>query len=205
MIELIDLNTLDFQSLPMFAGIWGAIASAAGSVLSGIMGQDAQEDATEAQLEAQRLAIDEQRRQFDTIRELNEPFRQSNLRAMRAQEDLLGLGGMGGGGGSVGGGGGPASQIPDRQSGTMPRRRDPGQYEVPGGGGVRQGIPGITAPEPSLDDRFRNRRISNQEELINNLAGSPENRRQLLRQQIEAGNIDPNNPFIQNIFRRIGG
>lgn len=181
-----------------------ALISAGGAVAGGLMSANAAGDAADAQTQASQAAIDEQRRQFDIIRELNEPFRQTDIQAMNAQKDLLGLGG-GGGGGQVAPSGGPGStNIPNRQSGTMPRQRDPGQFEIPGSG-VQQGIPGISAPEPSIDDRFRNRRISNQEEQINNLAANPQNRREFLRQQIAAGNIDPNNEFIQNIFRRIGG
>lgn len=210
---MIELNSIPIDFLPLVAGIWGAIASAAGSVISGIMGKDAQEDATEAQLQAQRESIEEQRRQFDKIMELNQPIHESNLRARQAQEDLLGLGGMGGGQVGHSGVGGSGTKLPNRQgnrlSGTMPQRRAPNQFETPGSG-VRTGTPGITAPEPgamgSLGvNRFRGNRDRFAEGRINDLAGSQDNRQQFLLNQVRAGNIDPNNEFIQNILRNVGG
>ena len=73
----------------------GAAVSIGGSVLSSSAQAGAAERASSAQVEAAQLGIDENRRQFDTVRELLDPFVKGGTTAQGAQLALLGLGGEG--------------------------------------------------------------------------------------------------------------
>lgn len=77
---------------------WGMVAVGAGTLVSGYMSSQAMsgaaDRAADVQGEASRLSIDEARRQFDQIQELLKPYSQAGQSALRAQQDLLGLGGQ---------------------------------------------------------------------------------------------------------------
>lgn len=51
--------------------------------------------ASQAQSEGDRLAIEEQKRQFDAIQKLLAPYNQAGTQGLSAQQDLLGLNGAG--------------------------------------------------------------------------------------------------------------
>jgi hypothetical protein len=72
--------------------MWPAIAMAGASILGGMMGADASEDAAAAQSAATDRAIDEQRRQFDLSRGDLAPYRQLGSAAVGRVGQLLGLG-----------------------------------------------------------------------------------------------------------------
>jgi len=76
-----------------------ATAVVAGSVITGYMASSAQEDAANtaagAQRDASAAGIAEQRRQFDSIRELLAPYANAGTGALDQQKALLGLGGAG--------------------------------------------------------------------------------------------------------------
>ena len=55
----------------------------------------ASNSAAAAQSEGDRLAIEEQRRQFDAIQELLAPYNEAGTKGLSAQQDLLGLNGAG--------------------------------------------------------------------------------------------------------------
>lgn len=75
---------------------WGLAASlglgALGSFLGRKSRKDTARDASRAQIQAAQLGIDEQRRQFDTMRESLSPYIQGGEAAFSAQQDLLGIG-----------------------------------------------------------------------------------------------------------------
>ena len=73
--------------------MWPAIAMAGASLIGGMMGSDAAEDAAAAQSAATDRAIDEQRRQFDLSRGDLAPYRQLGSAATQRIGQLLGLGG----------------------------------------------------------------------------------------------------------------
>lgn len=64
-------------------------------LLGGALQAGAAEDAAAAQSESAQKGIDEQRRQFDIMRELLKPYVEAGLPALQAQQALLGLGGPG--------------------------------------------------------------------------------------------------------------
>ena len=74
-----------------------ATAVVAGSVITGVMGANAQSDAAEsaagAQTAASQASIAEQRRQFDAIQRLLSPYSNAGAGALGAQQALLGLNG----------------------------------------------------------------------------------------------------------------
>lgn len=74
-----------------------ATAVVAGSVITGYMASSAQSDAAEtaanAQTQSSAAGIAEQRRQFDSIRELLKPYVDAGSGSLGAQKDLLGLNG----------------------------------------------------------------------------------------------------------------
>lgn len=74
-----------------------ATAVVAGSVITGYMASSAQEDAANtaanAQSQSSQAGIAEQRRQFDSIRELLAPYANAGTGALGQQQDLLGLNG----------------------------------------------------------------------------------------------------------------
>ena len=71
----------------------GAIASIAGGVYSARQAKKGQKAAANAQAQASQAGIDEQRRQFDAMMALMQPYVQSGTQAMGAQGNLIGLGG----------------------------------------------------------------------------------------------------------------
>lgn len=165
-----------------------AIIGAGASVLGGIAEGRSERRAADTQSAAIQESIAEQRRTFDKIVELNEPFRESNLRAMRAQEDLLGLGG----GGQVGPSAGSQTQ-PPAQTGQAPM--------PPLSRGGDSPMFGRQSP---LDRTRRDRHI---EEQIRNIADVPnaeQNRQVFLRQMVDQGHIAPDNRFVRNALRRPG-
>jgi hypothetical protein len=73
-------------------GIESAL-SIGGSLVGGIMGQDAAGDAVDAQLDAERMSTEEQRRQFDTIRRDNKLPMQARDAGINQLMFDMGLGG----------------------------------------------------------------------------------------------------------------
>lgn len=76
-------------------GLLGGILKVGASLLGGNSSSKASKRAAEAQLEAQRIATDEQRRQFDLTRSDNMPWLTAGSQALGGQLDLLGLGEQG--------------------------------------------------------------------------------------------------------------
>ena len=66
---------------------------AGGSVIGSSMQADAAGEAASAQSASAQAGIDEQRRQFDAIRELLKPYVDVGVPALQAQRELIGLGG----------------------------------------------------------------------------------------------------------------
>lgn len=77
--------------------MWEMIIPAAASLIGSIWGADEQADAAESASNAQsasaQAGIAEQRRQFDAIRELLQPYTQAGTSALGGQMGLLGLSG----------------------------------------------------------------------------------------------------------------
>ena len=71
----------------------GAIASIAGGIYSAKQAEKGQKAAANAQMQSAQLGIDEQRRQFDAMMALMQPYVQGGTQAMGAQGNLIGLGG----------------------------------------------------------------------------------------------------------------
>ncbi len=105
---------------------WGAAVAAGAALIGSSMQADAAEDASRAQQESSREALDEQRRQFDLNRSDLAPWRDAGGAAITTLRDLLGIGG---GGGYAGGtySGGATVNMPTREqfrtagSGTLQR------------------------------------------------------------------------------------
>ena len=74
---------------------WGAIISAGGSILGGLMGGGASNDAANAQIAASQAAIEEQRRQYNQNRTDQAPWRDAGSASINRLKFLLGLGGGG--------------------------------------------------------------------------------------------------------------
>lgn len=72
---------------------WIAAAMIGGSVVSGVVQSKAQKSAASAQSESAQAGIDEQRRQFDAVRELLAPFVTGGTSAFGQQMALSGAGG----------------------------------------------------------------------------------------------------------------
>lgn len=74
-----------------------SIATLGVTIGSSLLGSHSQtkaaNNASAAQLEAARLGIDEQRRQFDEVRKLLQPYVGAGTSALQEQMDLLGIGG----------------------------------------------------------------------------------------------------------------
>jgi hypothetical protein len=83
-----------------------------GSALGGAFeGEDAVGQASQVQQQSAQAGIDEQRRQFDAVQKLLNPYVQSGTGALQQQMALLGLAPESQGGGGSGGFGGIAGQI----------------------------------------------------------------------------------------------
>lgn len=72
---------------------WGLVAVAGATVVSGAMGSRAASKAASAQEASAEAGIEEQRRQFDEIRKLLEPYVKAGTPALEAQQAILGLSG----------------------------------------------------------------------------------------------------------------
>ena len=72
---------------------WGLTAVAAATVATGYMASNAASEAAEAQSGSAEAGVAEQRRQFDAIRKLLEPYVAAGTPALEAQQAMLGLGG----------------------------------------------------------------------------------------------------------------
>lgn len=71
---------------------FGSILGVGSSLLGGIMGSDAADDAASAQSASAAAGIAEQRRQFDAVQKLLSPYANTGTDALNAQRVLLGLG-----------------------------------------------------------------------------------------------------------------
>jgi len=92
--------------------VGGPIGGMIGSALGGAFeGEDAVGQASQAQQQSAQASIDEQRRQFDAVQKLLNPYVQSGTGALQQQMALLGLAPESQGGGGGGGFGGIAGQI----------------------------------------------------------------------------------------------
>jgi len=69
------------------------VAVAGGSVVSGLMGADAAEEASSTQAASAQAGIDENRRQFDTVQKLLAPYVDAGRRGLAGYENLLGTNG----------------------------------------------------------------------------------------------------------------
>jgi hypothetical protein len=72
---------------------WAAIASVGLSLIGAEQKRKAASQASSAQQQSYQMGIDEQRRQFDELRRLLEPYTQAGLPALKQQQALLGLSG----------------------------------------------------------------------------------------------------------------
>lgn len=72
---------------------WGAAIGAVGGLLSSSMSGNAAEDAANTQAGASREGIAEQRRQFDAVQKLLQPYVDTGTKSLGAQNDLAGLNG----------------------------------------------------------------------------------------------------------------
>lgn len=71
----------------------GPIGGAIGSALGGtIEGSESTGQASQAQQQAAQAGIDEQRRQFDAVQKLLQPYAQAGQTALTGQQNLIGLG-----------------------------------------------------------------------------------------------------------------
>lgn len=77
---------------------WGAVAAVGATVVGSMVSSNAQKKAgnraADAQVQAAEIAAEEQRRQFDKLQELLNPFVNAGTGALVGQQDLLGLNGM---------------------------------------------------------------------------------------------------------------
>lgn len=72
---------------------WALPVLAGASVIGGIFQAKAASKAAEAQVEASKASIAEQRRQFDAIQALLSPYTEAGVNALGEQQSLLGLAG----------------------------------------------------------------------------------------------------------------
>ncbi len=70
---------------------WALVATAGATIVSGSMQSSAAKSAASAQAGAAEAGIEEQRRQFDEIRRLLEPYVAAGTPALEAQQAILGL------------------------------------------------------------------------------------------------------------------
>jgi len=87
------LSTLGGIAGSVFGGpIGGAIGSALGGAIEG---EDAVGQASQVQQQSAQAGIDEQRRQFDAIQKLLQPYTEAGTGALAQQQALLGMGAPG--------------------------------------------------------------------------------------------------------------
>lgn len=76
---------------------WGMVAGAAATVVGGVLSSNAQKSAanraSDAQVQAAQLGVDEQQRQFDAVQKLLAPYVNAGTGALTQQQNLLGLNG----------------------------------------------------------------------------------------------------------------
>jgi hypothetical protein len=70
---------------------WGIVAAVGGSIIGGVIASNGAEDAAETQAGATEAGIAEQRRQFDSIKELLSPYVNAGGRGLNMYEGLAGL------------------------------------------------------------------------------------------------------------------
>ena len=70
---------------------WAIIASVGMSLLGAEQKRKAASQASSAQQQSYQMGIDEQRRQFDELRKLLQPYTEAGLPALKQQQALLGL------------------------------------------------------------------------------------------------------------------
>lgn len=74
-----------------------AAAVVGGSILGGVMSSKAQKSAarsaSNAQIQASEMGVEEQRRQFDAVQKLLKPYSDAGLSGLTGQQDLLGING----------------------------------------------------------------------------------------------------------------
>jgi hypothetical protein len=73
---------------------WAIIASVGMSLLGAEQKRKAASQASSAQQQSYQMGIDEQRRQFDELRKLLQPYTEAGLPALKQQQALLGLEGQ---------------------------------------------------------------------------------------------------------------
>jgi hypothetical protein len=99
--------------------MFDALVMGGASLLGGMMGSDAASDAAAGQMRAAEMATEEQRRQFDLLRQDNAPFLQTGQMANIRLRELLGLGGGG-------------SAAPRSVDQIMAELRNSGRFSTPG-------------------------------------------------------------------------
>lgn len=72
---------------------WVAVAVAGGTIVGGYLAGESSKEAAGIQAEAAELGTEEQRRQFDLVRGLMQPYVEAGVPALEQQQALLGLGG----------------------------------------------------------------------------------------------------------------
>ena len=70
-----------------------ALIAGGASLISGLIQGASQKSASDAQASAAQAGIDEQRRQFDAVKELLNPYVQAGNQSLNAQKDIIGLNG----------------------------------------------------------------------------------------------------------------
>lgn len=75
-------------------GLFGSIIGSVASIIGGNAQKKAAKKAADAQVNAAQMAIDEQRRQFDTTQQNFAPYLSSGTDALGGITELLGLGGV---------------------------------------------------------------------------------------------------------------
>lgn len=81
------------MSLGISAVGWAGIGTAAASLYAANEAGNAANDAAQLQAGAAQSGVDEQRRQFDAIQKLLQPYVQAGTGALTGQQDLVGLNG----------------------------------------------------------------------------------------------------------------
>jgi hypothetical protein len=91
--------------------MWPALIMGGASLISGLIGASSASDAADAQAQGNADAIAEQRRQFDAMQALLQPYTQAGAGALAGQQDLMGLNGVDAQGKAISGlAGGPEMQ-----------------------------------------------------------------------------------------------
>lgn len=75
-------------------GVATAALSIGGSIYAANSQKNAAQDAANSQSQSAQMGIDEQRRQFDFVQKLLEPYTKAGTGALQGQQNLIGLGGI---------------------------------------------------------------------------------------------------------------